>query len=603
MTTPRLEQRRGQFSPCELLARAGARPVTNRPAFTRPAFTHPAFTLLETIVSVGAVAIIAVGLAAIFSAVGKTVAGGQRLSTLNQYSALLENRLREDMDRMSRDGFLVIRQQWADVNANGQFEPAIDRVPLSAEDTGARPRRIDEIMFFAEGRFQTARPSMHPGVVAEADAARIYYGHGQPRRVPTTAGNEDNEPYFRALLSDRNNDPLALLGTQDLSNPSRFAGNWSLIRHQTLLVEPSAAPQPPISSPVFTIPANSFILRSKDGQIALQPAAGSLFRSMARRFPDQALLAANAFLHPDFVRPAFNSGLVDIACSDLAELRTTIMLFPLAPVEVTSTTNVAGAFLAARTFFPTPLTPVTARPLLAAAESIDLMHAWMDDAMPTQSAPGASDLLDYRGVAGVDPAATRIRTEVAGPDLLRVVSGAATSVALEQAFRRADQLALASSGLLPRCSEFIVEWSFGNTDAAGSTFWHGLERREDTNGDGNINLADAVTASPFDPVTFPASAVRTRVEGTTFHDLTPRVIYGYTPDLTLLPIQSSLTSYFGYIDPTYAPANDSQPDALPCPWPRMIRITVTLSDAVDPTIESTFQYVFRTPQNPGAAQN
>jgi len=148
-----------------------------------------------------------------------------------------------------------------------------------------------------------------------------------------------------------------------------------------------------------------------------------------------------------------------------------------------------------------------------------------------------------------------------------------------------------------------VEWSFGNTDAAGSTFWHGLERREDTNGDGTINLADAVTASPFDPVTFPASAVRTRVEGTTFHDLTPRVIYGYTPDLTLLPIQSSLTSYFGYIDPTYAPANDSQPDALPCPWPRMIRITVTLSDAVDPTIESTFQYVFRTPQNPGAAQN
>ena len=305
--------------------------------FSRPAFTRPAFTLLETIVSVGAVAIIAVGLAAIFSAVGKTVAGGQRLSTLNQYSALLEERLREDMDRMSRDGFLVIRQQWADPNNNGQFEPAIDRIPLSAEDTGARSRRIDELMFFAEGRFQTSRPAMHPGVVAEADAARIYYGHGQPRRLPTTAGNEDNEPYFRPLLSDRNNDPLALLGAPDLSNPNRFAGNWSLIRHQTLLVEPSTAPQPPITSTVFTFdpntPAGRLILSNKDGQIALQPAAGSLFRSMARRFPDDALLsiADDAFLHPDFVRPAFNSGIVDIACSDLSELRSYVLLARIAP--------------------------------------------------------------------------------------------------------------------------------------------------------------------------------------------------------------------------------------------------------------------------------
>jgi type II secretory pathway pseudopilin PulG len=565
--------------------------------------TRSAFTLLETIVSVGAVAIIAVGLAAIFSAVGKTVAGGQRLSTLNQYSALLEERLREDMDRMSRDGFLVIRQQWADPNNNGQFEPAIDRIPLSAEDTGARPRRIDELMFFAEGRFQTSRPAMHPGVVAEADAARIYYGHGQPRRLPTTAGNEDNEPYFRPLLSDRNNDPLALLGAPDLSNPNRFAGNWTLIRHQTLLVEPSVAPQPPISGLVFGFDPNTaggrLVLSNKDGQIALQPAAGSLFRSLARRFPDDTLISANAFLHPDFVRPAFNSGIVDIACSDLSELRTFVMLYPEAPSTLTSTTDVAGAFLAGRTFALS--TFVATRPLPAAAQSIDLMHAWMDDAMPTQSAPAGSDLTDYRGAPNVDPAGTRLRTEVAGPDLLRVVSGAATNDAREQAFRRADQLALASSGLLPRCSEFIVEWSFGNTFANGQTIWHGLERREDSDGNGIINAADAIAASPFTPDTTANDPrrVRTRISGTTFHDLTERVIYGYTPTAT----QSSLTSYFGYIDPTYAPADESQPKALSCPWPRMIRITVTLSDAVDPTIESTFQFVFRTPQNPGTPQN
>ncbi len=597
MTKPRLEQDAAHpLAPSELRSRAGL-----------PGARRPAFTLLETIVSVGAVAIVAVGLAAIFSAVGKTVAGGQRLSTLNQYSALLEERLRTDMDRMSRDGFLVIRQQWADVDADGVFDAATDRVPLSSEDTGARPRRIDEIMFFAEGRFQTARPSMHPGVVAEADAARIYYGHGQPRRIPATAGNEDNEPYFRPLLSDRNNDTLAQLGNPDPSNPSRFAGNWSLIRHQTLLVEPSVAPQPPISGLVFGFDPNTaggrLVLSNKDGQIALQPAAGSLFRSLARRFPDDTLISAGAFLHPDFVRPAFNSGIVDIACSDLSELRTFVMLYPEAPSTLTSTTDVAGAFLAGRTFALS--TFVATRPLPAAAQSIDLMHAWMDDAMPTQSAPAGSDLTLYRGATGVDPAATRLRTEVAGPDLLRVITGgdpANPLTPIQQAFRRADQLALASSGLLPRCSEFIVEWSFGNTQANGQTIWHGLERREDTDGNGIINLADQLAAFPFIPDTGSAAdrtRVRTRVLGTTFHDLTERVIYGYTPTAT----QSSLTSYFGYVDPTYAPADDTQPKALPCPWPRMIRVTVTLSDAIDPTIESTFQYVFRTPENPGQSQN
>jgi type II secretory pathway pseudopilin PulG len=566
-----------------------------------------AFTLLETIVSVGAVAIVAVGLAAIFSAVGKTVAGGQRLSTLNQYSALLEERLRDDMDRMTREGFLVIRQQWVDVNGDGVIDPAVDRVPLSQEDTAARARRVDEIMFFAEGRFQTARPSMHPGVVAESDAARIYYGHGQPRRVPVVApGSEDSELYFRPALSDRNNDALARLGIQDSSNPSRFAGNWTLIRHQTLLVEPSVAPQPPISGLVFGFDPNTaggrLVLSNKDGQIALQPAAGSLFRSLARRFPDNSLITAGAFLYPDFERPAFNSGIVDIACSDLAELRTFVMLYPGAPNTITTTTDVAGGFSAGRIFARTPLTQVAARPLPGAAASIDLMHAWMDDAMPSQSAPAGSDLTDYRGAPGVDPAATRLRTEVAGPDLLRVVSGAATGDAREQAFRRADQLALASAGLLPRCSEFIVEWSFGNTFANGQTIWHGLERREDSDGNGVINLADQVVAFPFIPDTGSATdrtRVRTRVAGSTFHDLTERVIYGYTPTAT----QSSLTSYFGYVDPTYAPATASQPKALPCPWPRMIRVTVTLSDAIDPTIESTFQYVFRTPENPGEAQN
>src|SRR4051812_43692171 len=75
------------------------------------------FTLIEIVVAVGAVALVAVGLASIFDSVGKTVTGGRRLSVLNTYGSLIESQMRRDFEAMTRDGFLVIRQQWVDSGA------------------------------------------------------------------------------------------------------------------------------------------------------------------------------------------------------------------------------------------------------------------------------------------------------------------------------------------------------------------------------------------------------------------------------------------------------------------------------------------------------
>jgi hypothetical protein len=71
-----------------------------------------------------------------------------------------------------------------------------------------------------------------------------------------------------------------------------------------------------------------------------------------------------------------------------------------------------------------------------------------------------------------------------------------------------------------------------------------------------------------------------------------------------------LTSFFGYTDPTIPPPADGNNDgrvdggspASPTawPWPKLIRVTVVLSDPQDPSLESTFQYVFATPSEPGA---
>src|SRR5690606_34179786 len=116
------------------------------------------FTLVELLVAVGAVALIAVGLAAVFGSVGDTVTGGRSVSGFTAYASLLERQLRDDIAKMSRDGFLVIVNQEAEGGAEielypGQPQARGGRV-LSHQQ---RPRRIDEMLFFRTGEFVSGR--------------------------------------------------------------------------------------------------------------------------------------------------------------------------------------------------------------------------------------------------------------------------------------------------------------------------------------------------------------------------------------------------------------------------------------------------------------
>ena len=72
------------------------------------------FTLMEALVAVIGVSILAVGLSTIFSAISKTVTTGRRVSAINNYASVVERVLRDDFAKMSRDGFLVIRNEYAD---------------------------------------------------------------------------------------------------------------------------------------------------------------------------------------------------------------------------------------------------------------------------------------------------------------------------------------------------------------------------------------------------------------------------------------------------------------------------------------------------------
>jgi prepilin-type N-terminal cleavage/methylation domain-containing protein len=602
-----------------------------------PSYPRRGFTLMEMVVAVGAVALVAVGLASIFDTVGKTVAGGKRVSNLNTYAGLLEKQMRTDFEAMTRDGFLMIRQQWVDRNADGIYDRAADVVQVSPMDLAQRGRRMDEIQFFVNGRFASGRMPLFPGVQASSGVAAVYYGHGQtsdPPSPPDSAHPTYKKPFPK--VSDHGGSPGATLGLGGLNH---YAGNWTLLRHLTLLCKPGSADTIPVPDNVSNLfgrdpknPREHVFFTDQLTQASLIPAASSLFRSVALNFPaGEATFRAMADGGGQFNRPLRGSGLIDIASTDLSELRAYITSCQTYPSQITANPNSLPP--PSRIFVPErdELSDQFrhARPAPNNYTDTDRIHAWMQDTWPTDSrnlaAMATANDIPPDTAAG-DIVGARIRYEPDSPDLLTAMSAMPDGTPLPANFdpqslqglqvsqARADQLMLGRSILVPHCSEFIVEWSFGNTDAKGEVVWHGPRRQADTNGNGVIDVNDGIVVRPypFDAQNFERDkdvliGTRTDANGThaATHRVTDRLIYGFSPvhdDTT--PEEACLTSYFGWTDPTYIPPQSTAQNLynvvsqVDWPWPRMIRVTVTLSDPQDPTIESTFQYVFSTPADP-----
>ncbi|MBM92650.1 MAG: hypothetical protein CMJ35_13735 [Phycisphaerae bacterium] len=200
-----------------------------------------AFTIVEMLVVIGILVVVAVGVATIFGSVGETVARGRKLSELNQFAARIERVMRQDFENMTREGFLVIINKNA---AEGE-----DVLLYRGEETDhdgngveGRPRRSDEIMFFARGVFETQRRAIAANMRASSNEAAIYYGHGQKRAPDLANFTQDSNYFFNPQPWDNNYD-LSLdtrLGVENIGfvNPNEFARDWSLIRHVTLLANP-----------------------------------------------------------------------------------------------------------------------------------------------------------------------------------------------------------------------------------------------------------------------------------------------------------------------------------------------------------------------------
>lgn len=532
---------------------------------TRHARRRSAFTLLEAMVAIGAMALVSVGLAAIFSSVGKTITGGKRLSTLNTYAALVEQQMRRDFEAMSREGYLMIRNQYTTEGVGNSAK--IRFVPLSLTDTTApRARRIDEIVFFAKGPFSTAREATDPDFTAKSGEARIYYGHGT--RLPEYAPE-----FIKPGVADRNDSRMTgVLGQEGY--PNEFAASWMLMRHVTLLVKPETTAERFPTRKVFqwdpaTLRAR-VVLRDKPGQVALHPAATSLFRVLAGK--PAATLSRDFFRveqNNPSIRPLYTSGIVDIATTDLNEIRTYVSCWNEDPNSLSS----SGP--------PSP-------PLVHS--NVVNAQLWMEEGWPAYS---DATLTMVSGRKPQEYPGTRIRYEPAATNYVGVLTSYNTTAkAAEGAYRRADQMMLPASNFVPNCSEFIVEWSFGDVDQNNSEIvWHGLERRADTDGDGLFTNADRFSARPY-PLTNSGTKQFTykckNIKGATAdYVVDPLLIYNRTSG----PLaQLSQTSYFGYVKPA------GSSDGTPWAWPKLIRVTFTLADPNAAGIEQTFQFVFETPE-------
>lgn len=688
------------------------------------------FTLIETLVAIGAVALVAVGLAAIFDSVGKTVTGGRRASRLTSYASIIEGQFRKDFDAMIHDkGVLVIRQNVVQIGTTSEV------------------RRADEITFFARGDFKSVRTPIHPNRVPTSDTALIYYGHGVKQTPSYTAGMGNAYlyptvgPYEEPTrtLSMRAPDRLGSV-KDDTRYPTTSSGTnaksseWTLLRHATLLVKPQLdlnatgtngtngqrrSEDRPLVIDQLGLSAQPGRIDDTSTQFELQPAAPSIFRNVARAMNGAAAseryAPADGLIRlrrtPEEGVPSRSSGIVDVATGDLDEVRGFIETGFAVPGAAAQSVGWIPAEVQAnaRRLFgdpnPVPLTNVVLRPFgrfdLAAIppvsgaqpgrrsaygtgnyNAVDRMHAWMNDLFPAQS-----DMNDAFGGNNYGAAfapgsfrkeaeGERMRYEPTGPGLLDVtdptnqdlMNGSFQNDPAMMRSLQGDQVAISSSIFLPRCTNFIVEWSFGETldqdlthisdgtMKAGDMLWYGPERRTSSTFPNTAGF-DVLHAVPY-PFLDDANIARrgylqpftTREGKQRFYEVSDFLIYGMRAATIPTTLQGvarpfrgprSLTSYFGYVDPTFdatepervpngqsytwaydastgnvvnvrptAGANgdedrdgnkandptDSASASMPWAWPKLIRITVTLADPRQKDVEETFQYVFRVPE-------
>jgi len=697
-----------------------------------PAQRARAFTLTEVLVAVAAISVLTVAIAQIFQTVGSTVDTGRAVSRFNTVASRIERQMRDDIESMTRDGFLTIRHALVgsngeDLLAGTQRDPAarpgftgpdpLMWVQRSAEDNNPRPRRADEIVFFSTGSFTTARPPLVPGLTATSNNARIYYGHGvrQPSNLvndrATTPTNERlpelNDDWVPFLNEDTEDYRLGGNGraAPDSRGPNEYAGDWTLLRHVTLMAGEKPSDLIPLESQEAleamglsaanlnnAQPGRSFA-KDRPFQVSGQPASTSIFASVGQlplvRGSDDSSpqfylrtyspigprsLADNNFRTPRLINPLYASGLIDTTTEQLRQVMgvvngAAIAGTPTLGFEGPNSLNNRNQLqlqrddqrpTALRVFRSSLAPAVPADDTVLAERGTANMQAWMRDGFPTLDLPRSMAALSGLPTFDDWAARRRIRYEPGGPDVYFLLTEdnadggfqarIQSEAELERNQRLADQSMLSSAIFAPGCSEFIVEWSFGEiaddfeSSDAGEIIWHGLARVGADNdpettplGTNPVNRQNdyIVREYPFRRLEEDRAALAGFIAA---HQIGPELDDVVSPDLIHGDPQQAAdgnpnagAGLFGADTGGSPPADWARPlyranvyglegegpnqadrvelysyfgqrdvislddEATEWVWPKLIRVTVTLADPTDPLVEETFQFVFEVP--------
>lgn len=552
------------------------------------------FTIVEMLVTVGAVALIGVGVGRLFQSAGQTVQIGRRVSTLNEYAAMVERQLRSDFESITREGPMVIRNRLiggtgTTLDRNTNLSGVLLTSDQNEQVTPSRPRRVDEIVFFVNGRYTSLRESQDAWRFPVGTTARVYLGHGLKYPASAAFVELDDDPTF--------NNAVAFPASLGQQGPNELASEWTLLRHVAALC-PS---QRTLSqAPAGTDPDLANAWNDNAVQVGLQPAVGSIFNEEAWTVDLTGVQVARG--REPARRPMFASGIVDLCSTSIANVRARLL----------------GAGGAGAAFVGSDITIGTGRDSV-----VDDYRRRVQELMV--------QLLPVRDPS-VFPAATRLanplrdqpehrmRYSPTPPDFTGNIVGARTAL---QPYRRQDQSMLSASNFVAGCTEFIVEWSFGITypqeypipEQRGRLIWHGLTRYTDLNGDGVADPTE-VAASPYKGY----ESTRPRVpfdryfqtQGGVQHAIPRWLIHGeWEPDVART-FAAPLYSFFGDLDPTYSPPvvdvtnstgtvvgkapQPGFPETMDWVWPKLVRITMSVVDPTEPLAEQTYQFVLPVPQ-------
>jgi len=139
---------------------------------TNQRIRHLGFTLIELMIAVVVLLGVMVAVGRIFSTTSDVSASGKAISETLQQAVAIEQQLRKDIAKMSREGFLGIRSVALANNMRGNFWLIDDSLPPNAII------RCDQLIFFTNGIASSMLNTGNTDLAGQGLASMIYYGHG-----------------------------------------------------------------------------------------------------------------------------------------------------------------------------------------------------------------------------------------------------------------------------------------------------------------------------------------------------------------------------------------------------------------------------------------